>query len=141
MTILRLELQAAVLGTRLMDTIMKERKLKVFRRTCWSDSTTVISWIDSESRRYKPFVGHRIAEIFNSAPPTDWRRLPAYLNVADDITKAKNEVDFSIEIRWFQGPQFLYENELIGRIRVLRNLMICVKKNYAPNLACWLVGI
>ncbi|XP_065368851.1 uncharacterized protein LOC135961283 [Calliphora vicina] len=111
MTIPRLELQAAVLGTRLMDTIMKEHELKVSRRICWSDSTTVISWIGSESRRYKPFVAHRIAEILDSTRPTDWRWLPTDLNVADDTTRAKNEVDFSIETRWFQGPQFLYENE------------------------------
>ncbi|XP_037818591.1 uncharacterized protein LOC119608296 [Lucilia sericata] len=111
MTIPRLELQAAVLGTRLMDTIIKEHDLNVSRRICWSDSTTVISWIGSESRRYKPFVAHRIAEILDSTRPTDWRWLPTDLNVADDITRAKNEVDFAIETRWFQGPQFLYENE------------------------------
>ncbi|XP_065365551.1 uncharacterized protein LOC135958583 [Calliphora vicina] len=49
--------------------------------------------------------------IFVNASEDDWRWLPTVLNVADDTTGAKNEVDFSIETRWFQGPRFLYENK------------------------------
>ncbi|XP_037809130.1 uncharacterized protein LOC119601935 [Lucilia sericata] len=134
MTIPRLELQAAVLGTRLIDTIMKEHDLNVSRRICWSDSTTVISWISSESLRYKPFVAHRITEILDSTRPTDFRWLPTNLNVADDITRAKNKVDF--EHVGSKGHNFCMKTKLIGRIRILRNLMICVRKNYAPNLSC-----
>lgn len=111
MTIPRLELQAAVLGTRLMCTILKEHSLNVARRILWSDSTTVISWICSESRRYKPFVAHRISEILDSTRPADWRWLPTKLNVADETTRMKNNVDFSSDARWFKGPQFLYSNE------------------------------
>lgn len=111
MTIPRLELQAAVLGTRLMCTILHEHSMKVARCIFWSDSTTVINWIGSESRRYKPFVAHRITEILDSTRPADWRWLPTELNVADEITRMKNKVDFSNETRWFQGPQFLQGHE------------------------------
>ena len=52
MSIPRLELQVAVLGTRLMNTIVKEHSMKVFRIICWSDSKTVINWNCSESRKY-----------------------------------------------------------------------------------------
>ncbi|XP_065363858.1 uncharacterized protein LOC135957111 [Calliphora vicina] len=49
--------------------------------------------------------------IFVDASEDVWKWLPTVLNVADDTTRAENKVDFSIETRWFQGPQFLYENE------------------------------
>ena len=107
MTIPGLELQAAVLGTRLMCTILKEHTVKVTRVICWSDSSTVVSWIRSESRRYKPFVAHRITEILDSTRPGDWRWL---LNIADETTRTKSNVDFSFNTRWFKGPDFLYKD-------------------------------
>ncbi|XP_073843555.1 uncharacterized protein [Musca autumnalis] len=109
MTIPRLELQAAVLGTRLLCTIEKEHSVKVSRRICWSDSSTVINWINSDNRRYKPFVAHRITEILDSTRPTDWKWLPTNLNVADETTRAKRNMDFSFNSRWYQGPQFLHQ--------------------------------
>ncbi|XP_073820609.1 uncharacterized protein [Musca autumnalis] len=111
MTIPRLELQAAVLGTRLLCTIEKEHSVKVSRRICWSDSSTVINWINSDNRRYKPFVAHRITEILDSTCPTDWKWLPTNLNVADETTRAKRNMDFSFKSRWYQGPQFLHQPE------------------------------
>uniref|UniRef100_A0A1I8NKI2 Uncharacterized protein n=1 Tax=Musca domestica TaxID=7370 RepID=A0A1I8NKI2_MUSDO len=111
MTIPRLELQAAVLGTRLLCTIEKEHSVKVSRRICWSDSSTVINWINSDNRRYKPFVAHRITEILDSTRPTDWKWLPTNLNVADETTRAKRNIEFSFYSRWYQGPQFLHQPE------------------------------
>ncbi|XP_046803770.1 uncharacterized protein LOC124419201 [Lucilia cuprina] len=77
----RLELQAAILGTRLMVTILKEHSVKISRIICWSDSTTVINWIGSESRR------------------------------ADETTRMKSQVDFSDDSCWLNGPKFLYDSE------------------------------
>lgn len=111
MSIPRLELQAAVMGTRLLDTILKEHSSKVRRFICWSDSTTVINWIGSENRRYKPFVAHRITEILDSTSPINWRWLPTNLNVADETTRIKSQVNFETNCRWFQGPSFLYNDE------------------------------
>ncbi|KAL7870902.1 hypothetical protein SRHO_G00083990 [Serrasalmus rhombeus] len=42
-------------------------------RFCWSDSTTVLAWIKSESCRFKVFVGIRIAEIHEITDVSDWR--------------------------------------------------------------------
>ncbi|XP_073831548.1 uncharacterized protein [Musca autumnalis] len=105
----RLELQAAILGTLWLCTIEKEHSVKVSRRICWSDSSTVINWINSDNRRYKPFVAHRITEILDSTRPTDWKWLPPNLNV--ETAEDTRNMDFSFKSRWYQGPQFLHQPE------------------------------
>ncbi|XP_070142302.1 uncharacterized protein [Drosophila kikkawai] len=59
MSIPRLELQAAVLGTRLINTVKEEHSVDI--------SETVLRWIGSTHRRYKQFVGNRVAEILKSS--------------------------------------------------------------------------
>lgn len=59
MSIPRLELQAAVMDTRICPTIQNYNNLQVARRVFWSDSATVVSWIHADHRRFKPFVAHK----------------------------------------------------------------------------------
>ncbi|XP_017472588.1 PREDICTED: uncharacterized protein LOC108363668 [Rhagoletis zephyria] len=73
----------------------------------WRDSTTVISWLNSENRRYKPFVAHRIAEILAVTHPCDWKWVPTSANVAGDATRHSRHIDLSETSRWFKGPEFL----------------------------------
>ncbi|XP_062709631.1 uncharacterized protein LOC109432424 [Aedes albopictus] len=77
----------------------------------WSDSSTVISWIRSDQRRYHKFVAFRIGEILTVTSPTEWRWVPTKLNVVDQATKWNNGPQLSIENPWFHGPSFLYEPE------------------------------
>ncbi|XP_067636748.1 uncharacterized protein [Eurosta solidaginis] len=107
----RLELQAAVLGTRLMQTIRDEHNLKFERCILSSDSKTVVSWVRSKHRRYKPFVQHRIAEVLAATKVSDWKWIPTKENVADEATRFNNKVDFSPAARWLYGPAFLRQNE------------------------------
>ncbi|XP_036329813.1 uncharacterized protein LOC118741953 [Rhagoletis pomonella] len=111
LTIPRLELQAAVLGTRLMQTIREEHSVVVNDCLLWSDSSTVMKWIRSEHRRYKPFVQHRVAEILASTSVSDWRWVPTADNVADEATRFSSQVDFTSTSRWIQGPPFLRQEE------------------------------
>ncbi|XP_067625507.1 uncharacterized protein [Eurosta solidaginis] len=112
LTIPRLELQAAVLGTRLMQCIREEHLVDIEDCILWSDSTTVIKWLRSEHRRYKPFVQHRVAEILATTNIRNWRWIPSALNVADETTRKNDNVDFSKVARWSCGPQFLQKEEL-----------------------------
>ncbi|XP_054738019.1 uncharacterized protein LOC129244424 [Anastrepha obliqua] len=124
----RLELQAAVLGTRLMNCLREEHSLHIDDCVIWSDSKTVIQWLRSEHRRYKPFVQHRIAEILATTTTANWRWLPTEHNVADEATRANNFVDFSSSARWSCGPSFLLGEEQYWPTE--RKLT----RNYALNL-------
>lgn len=106
-TIPRLELQAAVIGARLADIIKKEHETEVSQTTFWTDSSTVVNWIRHDSKRYTPFVAHRLGEIAELTDKEEWRWLPTEYNVADDATRFSC-TPISEEDRWFQGPVFLY---------------------------------
>lgn len=58
----RLELCAALTGAQFLSLLHKELTLLI-HRTLWTDSTTVLSWLKSESCRFKVFVGSRVMEI------------------------------------------------------------------------------
>lgn len=106
-TIPRLELQAAVIGARLADTLRKEHRIEVSRTVYWTDSSTVVHWIKHDMRRYTPFVAHRLGEIAELTSKEEWRWLPTDRNVADDATRLTN-APILITDRWFQGPSFLH---------------------------------
>lgn len=58
-----LELCAALMVAQLASVLERELTLKVARTVLWSDSTTVLTWLHSQSCRYQVFVGTRVAEL------------------------------------------------------------------------------
>ncbi|GBP03039.1 hypothetical protein EVAR_46061_1 [Eumeta japonica] len=72
MSIPRLELQAALLACRLATNI-KGARIATERRVLWCDSKTVLRWIRSDPRAYKPFVAHRLAELDERSDRNEWR--------------------------------------------------------------------
>jgi hypothetical protein len=104
----RLELQAALLGVRLADTVIKEHTVKITNKTYWSDSKTVLSWVTtSDPQRLSQFVGVRVGEIVDTSKTEEWRKIPTKINVADDATKWSADTTY-LNSRWFSGPPFLY---------------------------------
>ncbi|XP_036345864.1 uncharacterized protein LOC118755091 [Rhagoletis pomonella] len=88
MSIPRLELQAAVLGTRLYKLIEDSHEVNIGRAVFWTDSQTVLQWVHSSERKYKAFVGHRIAEIHNGTTAKEqWRWVSTCQNAADVATR------------------------------------------------------
>ncbi|KAL0822298.1 hypothetical protein ABMA28_004406 [Loxostege sticticalis] len=99
----RLELQGALIATRLATKVCEVHRLKPSRRIFWCDSMTVLGWLRSDARNYKPFVAHRVGEILENTVLDEWHWVPTEHNVADDATRGKS----SIEPRWLSGPEFL----------------------------------
>ena len=90
-TIPRLELMAALIASRLAQTIYQEFKIKPSCVTFWSDST---------------IVGVRVAEIQAAWDPNCWRYVPSESNPADDLSRGISVKELSTG-RWINGPYFL----------------------------------
>ncbi|XP_048485574.1 uncharacterized protein LOC125490430 [Plutella xylostella] len=100
----RLELQAAVLGTRISNKIRSEHDYEdITRRVFRSDSRTVLAWIRAEPRTFKTFVAHMLAVIEECTKKSEWRWVPTAENVADDATRATPHD--------FDRPEFLRHSE------------------------------
>ncbi|XP_065079912.1 uncharacterized protein LOC135702797 [Ochlerotatus camptorhynchus] len=107
----RLELQAALVGARLAQSVSDALSFRISRRHYWSDSQDVLCWIKSDHRRYSQFVAFRVSEILDTTEMNEWRYVPTDLNVADDGTKWKGLPSLASETRWFTGPEFLQHPE------------------------------
>ena len=82
MTMPHLELQAAVLATRLYRSIIEKSQLQFEKVVFFSDSNIILSWIRSEVREFKPFVSTQVADTQSNCDPSQWRQVPGELNVA-----------------------------------------------------------
>ena len=110
-TIPRLELQAAVLATRLSKMIVNELDLQVDQTFFWSDSMTSLQYIKNETKRFQTFVANRVAEIHETSSPEQWHHIPGIMNPADDGSRGVGAQYFHAEGRWWSGPKFLWEPE------------------------------
>ncbi|XP_050072562.1 uncharacterized protein LOC126560647 [Anopheles maculipalpis] len=99
----RLELLGAVLGARMAKTIRDNHKLEIDRVVIWTDAKVVLSWIRSDHRRYKQFVGFRVGEILDLTNISDWRWIPSKMNIADILTKWGKAPDIGPDSDWGYG--------------------------------------
>ncbi|XP_055847134.1 uncharacterized protein LOC129912762 [Episyrphus balteatus] len=106
LSIPRLELQAAVLGTRLAVTIKESHSIRIDETLFFSDSKTVLSWINC-TNKLPAFVATRVGEILDTTSPRQWFHIRSNDNVADDGTKRFETPMGNQDTRWFKGPDFL----------------------------------
>ncbi|XP_055585092.1 uncharacterized protein LOC129737945 [Uranotaenia lowii] len=104
----RLELEAAVIGSRLSKSIAQGHSIPIKQKFFWSDSSTVLSWIKSDAMKYRPYVAFRVGEIQELTNVDEWRWVPTKENVADEATKWGKGPCLKSDSRWFIGPEFLY---------------------------------
>ncbi|XP_065079347.1 uncharacterized protein LOC135702242 [Ochlerotatus camptorhynchus] len=107
LSIPRLELQAAVLGSRLMSFVQECHTVEVKQRFLWSDSATVLAWLRADHRRYKQYVACRVGELLSTTDVAEWRWVPSKLNPADAATKWSKNPCPKVTDEWFKGPEFL----------------------------------
>jgi len=99
----RLELMAAVLGTRLY-TFISTSIITGSEVYFWSDSQIVLSWITSK-KALKPFVNNQVKEIRSVS--TTWKYCPSADNPADLLTRGISYVQLNSSNQWRHGPMWL----------------------------------
>ena len=103
----RLELMAAVMGVEIMKSVATTLKVPVRDMVFWSDSADVLHWFRNTSRKFKPFVAHRVSFVQENTEPTQWNHVPTQLNPADYLTRGLSAQDLAGCVQWWQGPEFL----------------------------------
>ncbi len=109
-TIPRLELLAAELSTSLRLQVVRAVKLKIVRCVHWTDSTTVLCWINDDKRRFQTFVYNKINNIRRVTVETEWRYVPTSLNPADLPSRGTSVAELAADL-WQHGPDYLRQGE------------------------------
>lgn len=111
MSVPRLELQAAVLATRMNSSLRAELDLDIERTQYWTDSEIVLHYLRNVKRRFQTFVANRVHEIKENSQVGEWRYVPGILNPADDASRGLDPSRLSADGRWLRGPDFLWKDE------------------------------
>ena len=108
MTIVRLELLAAIVGLRLRKTVECECRYKFERVIHLVDSEIVRAMIQRDSYGFNTFTSTRIGEIQEGSDPNDWFWVNGENNVADLlITRGEKPVNLGVGSIWQDGPEYL----------------------------------
>ena len=107
LSIPRLELCGADLLSKLLDRIRHALNLSATCMYAWCDSTIALSWLDGSPKRYKTFVGNRIASILKLVPPECWAHVPTKSNPADCASRGLMPADLAEYTLWWEGPSWL----------------------------------
>lgn len=83
-TIPRLELTAAVLALRVDLMLKTDLNLHLEDSVFWTDSTSVLKYLNNEDRRFHTFVANRISIIKEVSKPSQWRHVGSKDNPAND---------------------------------------------------------
>ena len=107
LSIPRLELCGADLLSKLLNNIRHTLDLPVECLTAWSDSTIVLSWLDGSPKRYRTFVGNRIAAVLKLVPSQCWLHVPTELNPADCASRGLMPIELASFDLWWDCPSYL----------------------------------
>ena len=111
-TVPRNELCGALMLTRLTYSTLKSLEETLLNDyvpnmavKLFSDSSTILSWIQSNAINYKPFVKNKVIEIQNLLPISNWSYIPSKRNKAADLlSKGCNRKDLDVIVN---GPDVL----------------------------------
>ena len=98
-TIVRLELLAAVISKRLRETIVKECRYDFEQIIHIVDSEIVRAMIQKDSYDFNTFTSTRIGEIQEGSNPSQWYWVSSDDNVADLISRGKSPRNLDSRIR------------------------------------------
>ncbi|GFU84100.1 uncharacterized protein TNCV_4504001 [Trichonephila clavipes] len=106
LTILRLELCAAVLLAKLVKRVVAALQLETPELYLWSDSMIVLAWLRKEPMYLKTFVQNRVAKIQGLYPNQLWRHVASDQNPADLVSRGFDPDKLLQQNLWFMDQHF-----------------------------------
>ena len=110
-TVPRIELNGAKLSILLHQILQEELDYIIDAHYFWTDSSTVLHYINSENKQFSRFVANRVRFIRSSTEKSQWKHVPGSLNPADCISRGTSIQQFMGNKTWKYGPDFLWKTE------------------------------
>ena len=110
MTVPKLELQAALLAAWLKRDICRDLKVQVDKVFMWTDSTTVLQWLNTMSK-HPIFIANRVCEILEHTSVNEWNHVASCDNQADAGSRGMS-AEVLQPSRWVLGQEFLKTKQL-----------------------------
>lgn len=110
LTIVKLELQAAVMAKRLASCIIQESRFEFEEILYFVDSEVVKALIDKGTTSTNTFIAVRINEIRTETNPHQWKWIESEKNIADILSRGTTADNLSKQA-WLNGPEFLTMNK------------------------------
>ncbi|XP_064647466.1 uncharacterized protein LOC135500150 [Lineus longissimus] len=110
-TIPRMELTVATIAVKFGYIIIQEMDYKFDQIRYWTESMSVLRYIQNTSSRFHTFVANRLTTIHEASIPEQWSYVRTNHNPADMASRGlifKNQGDTKM---WLKGPEFLQKEE------------------------------
>lgn len=111
LSIPRLELEAAVLLSKLVSFVAQNLNELNYSVVALSDSKNVLAWIQTQPYMLKTFVANRVSQITAVVPPSCWNHVRSANNSADICSRGALPAHFVEDaMKWTHGPAWLYDD-------------------------------
>lgn len=111
LTILRLELAAALLLAKLVKYVTATIEVKINHVYLWTDSSVTLSWIKSHPSKWEDFIRNRVTQIQDITSNYQWLHVPGKFNPADCASRGISTKDIMNHSLWWTGPLWLSKSQ------------------------------
>ncbi|XP_055604615.1 uncharacterized protein LOC129752854 [Uranotaenia lowii] len=102
----RLELCGAVMGAELFTKVKQAMRLSV-ESFFWTDSTTVLRWLQGVPATWNTYVANRVSAVQTLTENCFWNHVPGEQNPADLISRGIQPAEIQNNSLWWHGPDWL----------------------------------
>ena len=110
LSIPRLELCAALLLVRLVQTLIESFPLRVESIHLWSDSADLLFWLKDHPSRLGVFVANRCSEMHTLLHDAFWHHVRSVDYLADVISRGIEPSKLASHLLWWKSPSWLSDN-------------------------------
>ena len=111
-TIPVLELEACVVGFKMVPKLLKVYGLPPEEVYCWTDSGNAENWIKNPARDLPRPIARRVTMIRENSIIANWRHVPTDMNPADILSRGCKALNLANNTLWVERPASSSKQEL-----------------------------